>query len=295
MKVGFIGLGQMGLGMAGRLLDAGHELVVFNRTSSKADPLLARGAQVAADPAETCRGDVVVTMLADDAALEGVAFGERGILANLSAGAVHLSMSTISLALSERLTAEHTKARQHFISAPVFGRPAVAAAGQLNIVMAGVLEASKTVMPLLEAMGQKVWPLGERARDANLVKLGGNFLIGAAIEALAESVALMSKAGVDKQAFIEIMTSTLFASPIYKIYGGLIAQEKYEPPGFAAPLGFKDVKLALAAGESLRVPLPLAGLLRERCLTLLARGGENLDWSALGLVAAQDSGQASRP
>src|SRR6186713_422869 len=128
MKVGFIGLGQMGLGMAGRLIDAGHELVVFNRTSSKADSLIARGAQVASDPADACRGDVVITMLADDPALEGVVFGERGILANLRAGAVHLSMSTISLALSDRLTAEHAKARQYLVSSPVFGRPAVAAA-----------------------------------------------------------------------------------------------------------------------------------------------------------------------
>jgi 3-hydroxyisobutyrate dehydrogenase-like beta-hydroxyacid dehydrogenase len=294
MKVGFIGLGQMGLGMAGRLLDAGHELMVYNRTSSKADPLVAKGARVVADPAAVCANEVVVTMLADDPAVEGVVWGERGILAHLKAGGVHLSMSSISMGLAERLTDEHAKAGQCFVSSPVFGRPQVAAAGQLNILLAGAPEPSKVVLPLLEAMGQKVWPLGEKPRDANLVKLGGNFLIAAAIEALAESTALVGKAGIDPKAFVEIMTSTLFASPIYKIYGSLIAEQKYTPPGFAAPLGYKDVKLALAAGDSLRVPLPLGALLRERYLTLLSQGGEGLDWAALGLIAQQDSGQKPR-
>jgi 3-hydroxyisobutyrate dehydrogenase-like beta-hydroxyacid dehydrogenase len=284
----------MGLGMAERLIQAGHELIVYNRTAGKADPLVAKGARVAADPSETCESEVVITMLADDAALEGVTLGAGGILAHLQPGAIHLSMSSISFALSERLTAEHLKARQHFVSAPVFGRPKVAAAGQLNILLAGAPAPSQVVLPLLEAMGQKVWPLGERPRDANLVKLSGNFLIAAAIEALAESITLVSKAGIDSKAFVDIMTSTLFASPIYKIYAPMIAEQKYSPPGFAAPLGFKDVRLTLAAGESLRVPLPLAALVRERYLALLAQGGEDLDWAALGLVAARDAGLQSR-
>jgi len=292
MKVGFIGLGRMGEGMAGCLIRAGHQLVVYNRTASRADPLVAQGATVATDPADACEGEIVITMLADDAAVAGVVFGDRGVLGHLKPGAVHLSMSSISVELSERLLAEHTKASQAFVSSPVFGRPHVAASGQLNILMAGAPAACKTCLPLLESMGQKVFPLGERPSDANLVKLSGNFLIAAAIEALAESVALVSKAGIDRKTFVDIMNTTLFGSPIYKIYGSLIAEEKYEPAGFAAPLGLKDVRLALAAAEHLRVPMPLGALLRERFITLLAQGGENLDWAALGLVAARDSGQA---
>ncbi|MET0498519.1 MAG: NAD(P)-dependent oxidoreductase [Steroidobacteraceae bacterium] len=291
MKVGFIGLGKMGEGMADSLIRAGHELTVYNRTASRADALVAKGAVLAADPAEACGGEVVITMVADDAALENVAFGERGILANLGEGAVHISASTISVALSQRLRDEHAKLNQHFVSSPVFGRPQVAAAGQLNVLVAGAADPVRRVMPLLEAMGQKVWPMGAEPHEANLVKLSGNFLILAAVEALAETIALLSKAGVDKHAFVDMMTNSLFASPIYKIYGPLLAQEKYEPPGFVAHLGLKDIRLALAAGESLRVPLPLGSLLRDKFLTLLASGGENLDVVALGRVAAEQSGQ----
>jgi 3-hydroxyisobutyrate dehydrogenase-like beta-hydroxyacid dehydrogenase len=295
MKIGFIGLGQMGEGMAGNLIRAGHELVVYNRTRSKAEPLIAKGARLAADVADACRGDVVITMLADDSAVEGVAFGNKSILESLSPGAIHLSMSTISIALSERLTAEHAKANQQFAAAPVFGRPEVAAAGKLNIVAAGAEAVIKASLPLLEAMGQKVFTIGDRPRDANLVKLSGNFLIAAAIEALGETMALLTRAGVSRHTFADIMSSTLFASPIYKIYGQLIADQKYEPPGFAAPLGFKDVRLALSAADSLQVPMPLGNLLRERFERLLAQGGEKLDWSALAQLAIQDSGPGHRP
>ena len=291
MKVGFVGLGQMGVGMAGSLLRAGHEVTVYNRTASKADALIEKGARPASDPAAACGGDAVVTMLADDAAVEGVVFGERGILATLGSGAVHVSASTISIELAERLTQAHAEAGQHFVSAPVFGRPQVAAAGELNILVAGDADPVKRVLPLLEAMGQKVWPQGARPRDANLVKICGNFLIFAAVQALGETVALLGKAGVDKQLFMDMMTNSLFASPIYKIYGGMIAQGRYQPPGFAAPLGLKDVRLALAAGDDLQVPLPLGSVLRDQFITLLARGGNDLDASALAMVAAQNSGQ----
>jgi 3-hydroxyisobutyrate dehydrogenase-like beta-hydroxyacid dehydrogenase len=294
MKIGFIGLGRMGEGMAGVLLKAGHEVVVYNRTASKAQALVSQGARHAATVADACHGEVVITMLADDSALEGVVLGKGGVLETLSPGAIHLSMSTISLALSERLTAEHAQAKQRFASAPVFGRPHVAAAGQLFIVASGPKDVLDACQPLLEKMGQKVFPLGEKPRDANLVKLSGNFLIASVIESLGESIALISKAGIDRHAFVEFLTSTLFAAPIYKTYAPIIAEEKYQPPGFAAPLGFKDVKLVLAAAESLRVPLPLGALLRERLVALLAQGGESLDWAAMARLAAQDSGQTSK-
>ncbi|HEY5757806.1 MAG TPA: NAD(P)-dependent oxidoreductase [Steroidobacter sp.] len=290
MKVGLIGLGMMGHGMAESLLRGGHELTVYNRTAKKADALVAKGAQLAKTPADACRGDVVITMLSDDAALEEVIFGAHGILTNLSPGGVHVSASTISVALADRLTDEHSKAKQHFVSAPVFGRPHVAAAGQLNILAAGAPDPVKRVMPVLESMAQKVWPFGEKPSAANLVKLSGNFMIFAAVEALAESIALLRKAGVDEHAFVDMMTNTLFAAPVYKIYAPLITQQKYQPPGFSAPLGLKDVRLALAAGESMNVPLPLGSLVRDKFLALLARGGEGDDIAALGKIAAEQAG-----
>lgn len=290
MKVGLVGLGLMGQGMGESLLRAGHELTVYNRTASKADALVAKGARLAKTPADASRGDLVITMVADDSALEEVTFGAQGILENLSAGAVHVSASTISVALADRLTEEHARARQHFVSAPVFGRPQVAAAGQLNIVVAGAAEPVKRVLPVLESMGQKVWPFGERPSAANLVKLSGNFMIFAAVEAVAESTALLRKAGVDEHAFVEMMTNTLFAAPIYKIYAPLITKQQYQPPGFAAPLGAKDTRLALMAGEKLNVPLPLASLVRDKFLALLAQGGDGDDIAALGKVAAEQAG-----
>jgi len=291
MKVGLIGLGLMGHGMGESLLRGGHELTVYNRTASKADALVAKGARLARTPAEASRGDVVVTMVADDAALEEVTFGAHGILENLSADSVHVSASTVSVVLADRLTEQHSRAGQHFVSAPVFGRPQVAAAGQLNVLAAGAAEPVKRVMPVLKSFGQNVWPFGERPSAANLVKLSGNFLILAAVEALAESIALLRKAGVDEHAFVDMMTNTLFASPIYKGYAPLITKQQYQPPGFAAPLGLKDIRLALAAGEGLNVPLPLGSLVRDKFLALLARGGEGDDIAALGKVAAEQSGQ----
>jgi 3-hydroxyisobutyrate dehydrogenase-like beta-hydroxyacid dehydrogenase len=290
MKVGFIGLGNMGAGMAANLLKAGHELTVYNRTSEKTRPLAEQGARAASDPAEAAGGDVVFTMLADDNAVEQVVFGEKGILASLQPAAVHVSSSTISVALAERLTAAHETKGQQFISAPVFGRPEAAAAAKLFVVVAGQPDAVEKCMPLLSAIGQRTFRFGEKPSSANLVKLSGNFLIASVIESLSEAMALVGKAGLDQHEYLEFLTSTLFTAPVYKTYGGLIAERKYQPVGFAAPLGLKDVRLALAAGEQFRVPLPLASLIRDRFLTLLARGGESLDWVAISRVAAEEAG-----
>jgi len=290
MQVGFIGLGHMGSGMAAKLLQAGHSVTVYNRTRAKAEPFAARGATIAGTPADACKGEVVFTMLADDAAVEGVVLGEGGVLASLPKDATHISSSTISVALSKRLAEAHRAAGQRYVSAPVFGRPDAAAAGKLFIVAAGAPEAVRKVAPLLEAIGQRTFTVGETPETANLVKLSGNFLIAAVIESLGEAMALVGKAGVDKHQYIDLLTSTLFAAPVYKTYGGLLADAKFEPAGFAAPLGLKDVRLTLAAADDLRVPLPLASLLRDRFLTLLAHGGDKLDWSAMGALAAKDAG-----
>ena len=291
MKVGLIGLGNMGSGMAENLLKGGHEIVVHNRTPGKAQKLVEQGARYAAQLADACRGDAVITMLADDGAVESVAFGDAGVIASLRKGAIHISSSTISVALSERLTAAHAASGQHFVSAPVFGRPDAAAAGRLFVAVAGPPDAVDACMPLFEAIGQKTFRFGENPPDANLVKLSGNFLISSVIEALGEAMALVGKAGLDQHQYIEFLTSTLFNAPVYKTYGGLIADKKFDPAGFAAPLGFKDNRLVLAAAETLRVPLPLASLIYNRFLTLLARGGEALDWSAISQLAAEDAGQ----
>ncbi len=290
MKVGFIGLGNMGSGMAANLLKAGHEVTVFNRTTGKMQPLVDRGAHPAARVADACRGEAVITMLADDFAVESIAFGDEGVIGNLGKGAVHISMSTISVALSERLTTAHTQAGQRFVAAPVFGRPEAAAAAKLFICAAGAPDAVDACLPLFDAIGQKTFTFGDNPGAANLVKLSGNFLIASVIEALGEAMALIGKAGVDPGLYVDFLTSTLFSAPVYKTYGGLIAGRRFEPAGFAAPLGHKDMRLALAAAETLRVPMPLASLLHDRFLALLARGGEKLDWSAIARLAAMDAG-----
>jgi 3-hydroxyisobutyrate dehydrogenase-like beta-hydroxyacid dehydrogenase len=290
MKLGFIGLGRMGAAMAANLVKAGHDVTLFNRTPGKSVALIGLGAREAANVAGVCDGEVVITMLADDEAATAIALGEGGLLTHLRKGAIHLSMSTISVALSKRLARAHAQAGQCYAAAPVFGRPDMAAAAKLFIVCAGDPATLDACEPLLRAIGQKAFPIGTEPSAANLVKLSGNFLIASAIEALGEAVALIGKAGIDPRTYIEFLTSTVFNLPAYKTYGGLIAQGKFEPAGFAAPLGFKDIRLALAAAESLGVSMPLASLLHDRFLRLLAQGGERLDWSAIGGLAAQDAG-----
>jgi 3-hydroxyisobutyrate dehydrogenase-like beta-hydroxyacid dehydrogenase len=292
VKVGFIGLGHMGAGMTASLLKAGHDVTVYSRTRTKADALVAQGAKAAASVSGACHGDAVITMLTDDDAVESVVFSDGGIIGSLPAGAVHISSSTISVALSERLTAAHAKAGQRFVAAPVFGRPEVAAMGQLFVVAAGAPGAVKAAASLFDAIGQKTFVISDTPKAGNLVKLSGNFLIASVIESLGEAMALIGKAGVDRRQYLDILTSTLFDAPVYKTYGGLIADGKFEPAGFAAPLGHKDIRLTLAAAEDLRVPMPLASLLRDRFLTLLAQGGVRLDWSAIGQLAAKDAGEA---
>jgi 3-hydroxyisobutyrate dehydrogenase-like beta-hydroxyacid dehydrogenase len=291
MKLGFIGLGNMGAAIAANLIAAGHDVTAYNRSFDKAAAL--RGATPARTVAQACAADVVFSMLSDDAAVEAVTFGADGILAALPASAIHVSCSTISTALADRLTTAHRDAGQQFVAAPVFGRPAAAAAAELFVVAAGATEPLATLAPLFDVIGQRTFVVGEHPGAASLVKLSGNFLIASVIESLSEAMALVAKAGVDKEQYLELLTSTLFSAPVYRTYGGLIAREEFEPAGFAARLGLKDVRLALAAGESLEVPLPIASLLRDRLLALLARGGGELDWSAVSTLAAADAGLSS--
>jgi 3-hydroxyisobutyrate dehydrogenase-like beta-hydroxyacid dehydrogenase len=293
MNVGFIGLGHMGAGMAANILRAGHAVTVYNRTRAKVDGLVAEGAKAAASLSEACRGDAVITMLANDQAVESVVLGKGGVIESLPARAIHISSSTISVALSEKLEAAHANAGQRFVAAPVFGRPDVAAVGELFVIAAGEVAAIEAATPLFDAVGKKTFVVSDAPKAANLVKLSGNFLIASVIESLGEAMALVSKGGVDRRQYLEILTSTLFDAPVYRTYGALIADRKLEPAGFAAPLGQKDIRLALAAAESLRVPMPLASLLRDRFLTLLAHGGDKLDWSAIGGLAARDAGEAA--
>src|ERR1700730_8373088 len=290
MKIGFIGLGNMGSGMAANLLKAGHQVIAYNRSQDKVDALAARGAVAARSVAEASSADIVFTMLANDDAVEAVTFGDDGVLASLKSGGIHVSSSTISVALCERLTAMHADAGQGFVAAPVFGRPDAAEAAKLFVVAAGEATRVEAVSPALGAIGQRTFVGSDQRKAASLVKLPGNFLISSVVESLGEAMALVAKGGVDKHQYLEILTSTLFGAPVYKTYGGLHPDERFQPPGFAARLGQKDIRLVLAAAEDLNVPLPIASLLRDRFLTLLANGGADRDWSAVGALAAWEAG-----
>jgi len=291
MKIGFLGLGNMGTPMARNLLKAGHDVTGYNRTRRRAEELKAQGGKAAATPADAVSNvEVVITMLADDAALEEVMFGNNGALPAMKTGSIHVSMSTISVSLVERLTEEHGKHRQHFISAPVFGRPEAAEQAKLFIVSAGPAEPIKKCNPLFSALGQRTFDVGEKPSAANVAKLGGNFLIAVTIESFAEALTLGRKHGLDPQIYFEFLTETLFGSPVAKTYGSRIARDNFEPVGFRLPLGLKDVRLALAAAESAAVPMPFATVIRDQMLEALARGMENADWSAFARVVAENAG-----
>jgi len=290
MKVGIIGLGQMGSGMAASLIKAEHTVTVYNRSPAKAEPLARRGAIVAPSPADACKGDAVFTMLANDEAVSEIVFTKGGLIDSLASGAVHISSSTISVALAQQLTDAHDRKGQLFVSAPVFGRPDVAVAGQLAVVAAGTDSAIERARVALEAIGHKLFIVSRKPSDANLIKLSGNFLIASVIESLGETLALVAKAGIDRRQYVDILTSTLFDAPVYKTYGALIAETRFEPAAFAAPLGQKDIRLALAAAGELGVAMPIANLLHDRFLRLIATGGAALDWSAIGAIAAMDAG-----
>jgi 3-hydroxyisobutyrate dehydrogenase-like beta-hydroxyacid dehydrogenase len=281
----------MGAGMSRNLIKAGHELVVYNRTRGPAEELRSLGAKVADSPSEAAVGaEALITMLADDHAVQGVIFEPGNAIESLPEGAVHISMSTISVELSRKLAKSHAEKHQNYIAAPVFGRPDAAAAGKLFIVTAGPSDSIEKCRSLFAAMGQKTFIINEDAPAANLIKLSGNFLTTTVIESLAEGFALMRKAGVDPQKFLEVLTESAFSAPVYKIYGSIIASEKFEPVGFKLPLGFKDNRLLLAAAEEVSVPMPMASLMHDRFVAALAQGLEDADWSAIARVTYRNAG-----
>jgi 3-hydroxyisobutyrate dehydrogenase-like beta-hydroxyacid dehydrogenase len=280
----------MGSGMAARLIRAGHQLSVYNRTPGKAEALAAQGATVAKSVAEASGKDAVFTMLSNDAAVESVVFDEGGILASLPRNAIHISSSTISVELSDRLAKAHGDAGQRYVSATVVGRPDAAAAGKLFVIAAGAPDAVKEVTPLLAEIGQKTTIFGDKPSAANLVKLATNFMTASVIESLGEAIALVGKGHIDTRRFLDFLTSGNFDAPVFRIFGDLIIADQPAAAGFAAPLAFKDVRLALKAGEDLGVPMPFAGVLHDRFVELIANGGGTLDWSAIGRLARRDAG-----
>ncbi len=291
MKIAFLGLGNMGSHMVRHLLRAGHDVTLWNRTLSKADALRSEGAKVGKSAGETAKdAEAVITMLADDHAVESAVLHSAGVIDNLPRGATHISMSTISVALSQKLAEEHSKHGQQYIAAPVFGRPEAAAAGKLFVVAAGDKSALERCQPLLELLGQRVFVIGDKPEMANVVKLSGNFLIASVIESLGETVALTRKYGIDPHSFVEILTNSLFAAPVYKTYGAIIAEEKYQPAGFKLRLGLKDIRLALAAAEAVDAPLPFASLVRDHMLSAIGHGMEDMDWSSTAKLAAENAG-----
>ncbi|HEV3254163.1 MAG TPA: NAD(P)-dependent oxidoreductase [Candidatus Acidoferrales bacterium] len=289
MKIGFLGLGKMGSGIAANLVRAGHEVTVWNRSAQKAEQLVAQGAALASTPKAAASGrELVMTMLGDDAALDQVL--RDGLLEGLDRGALHVSLSTISVSTADRITALHADRGQRFLSAPVFGRPDAAAAAKLFIVAAGAEPDFKTASALFPSISQRVFYLGKTPSSANLVKLCGNFMILAAIECMAEAMTLAQKGGVPKKEFLEVMTGTMFDSPIYRNYGAVLVEERFKPAGFAAPLGLKDMRLVGQAGETLRVPMPVLNVLRDHLLQAIGTDGEDIDWSSIGRTVAKNGG-----
>jgi 3-hydroxyisobutyrate dehydrogenase-like beta-hydroxyacid dehydrogenase len=291
MEIGFIGLGQMGAAIAANLVRAGHQVTVWNRSARKAEDLVGLGAVPVSTPkAAAAERAALITMLADDGALDDVLSGPQGVLEGLRPGALHISMSTISVATAVRLAALHAERGQHLVCAPVFGRPDAAAAAKLFVVAGGRKADVDGAKTLFDAICQRVFYIGETPSAANLVKLCGNFMILAAIETMAEAMALAERGGVGKKQLLEVITGTLFDSPVYRTYGSALAEERFKPAGFAAPLGLKDMRLVGQSAEALRVPMPVLNVLRDHLLQTIAAEGEDVDWSTIGRTVAKNAG-----
>jgi 3-hydroxyisobutyrate dehydrogenase-like beta-hydroxyacid dehydrogenase len=282
----------MGHHMVANLLKAGHTVRVWNRSRGPVDAAVALGARGVDRAAEAFAGDAVLSMLADDAAVRAVIV-DQDSLARAPRGLVHVKLATISVQLAQELVALHRDRGISYVAAPVFGRPDVAKIAKLNIVAAGDAAAIDKVQPLFDAIGQKTWRFGDEAPRANAVKLAGNFMIAAAIESMAEATAMVGGYGVSAGALLELLTGTLFNAPVFNTYGALIAEQRFDPPGFKLYLGLKDVRLALAAGEGAHTPMPIASVIRDALLEAIAHGDSELDWAALAKVAQRRAGRAN--
>lgn len=290
MKIGFLGLGGMGSGMAANLIKAGFSVYVWNRSREVVAKLAQEGAHAVDLPGEAFDTDIVFSMLADDAAVRSVIV-DQCLHHTPGRASIHVNMATISIALTRELAQLHRDKGITYIAAPVFGRTEVAAAGQLNIVAAGEPSARARVQPMLDAMGQKTWPLGDDPERAIAVKLAGNFMLAAAIESMAEAAALANGHGVATGELLDVLTNTLFAAPAYKNYGALITARRYEPAAFRLTLGLKDVNLALQAGAEGHAPMPFASVLRDNLIDAIAHGDGDRDWAALAEVALRRAGR----
>jgi 3-hydroxyisobutyrate dehydrogenase-like beta-hydroxyacid dehydrogenase len=289
MKVGFIGLGAMGSGIAANILKAGHEVVVWNRSPEPVKALAAKGAKAAANPGEALQTDALFTMLASDAAMRAVGL-DGPLLDQASHGLLHVNMATVSVAFARELAETHAKRGLGYIASPVFGRPEVAAAGKLTVVVAGRAELIERVRPILEKVGARIAVVGERPEQANLFKIAGNFMIASAIETMGEAAALLRKGEVDPALFFEVLTGGQFAAPVYMVYSKIITERKFEPAGIKLVLGFKDAGLTLAAARELEVPLPVASVVHDNYLEAMAAGWGDKDWSSLARLAANRAG-----
>ena len=297
--IGFVGLGHMGTAMAANLAAAGRRVIAYVRRPDRIVQLEALGLRPTTDIGDLLDCELVISMLPDDEAVREVVLGRSdddldGLAAGLLPGAIHLSMSTISAATASLLASEHARHGQSYVAAPVFGNPDAAKARQLFIVAAGAPADIERCQPILEALGQRTFMIGADPQDANLVKLLGNMMSATALEMLGEVVAVLRKRGLDPQPFIELMTNTMFGGRAHKIYGDKIARQDYVA-GFVLPLVLKDVRLALAEADQAGVPMPSVGVVRDRLITGIARGYGELDWTALGLIAAEEAGLYAVP
>lgn len=291
MKVGFIGLGRMGRGMARRILDAGHDLVVYDVVRSQVDDVVSAGARGAASIAEVCEGrEVVVTMLVEDAAVVDTTVRPRGLRDSLPAGAIHLAMGTYGVAAIRTMASAHTSAGQFLVAAPVLGRPDLAASGQLGIVTGGPDEAVPRCEPLLQAIGRRVFHAGSTPESATAIKLANNLVLGCAMVAMAEGFSLVRKYGVDTQVLYDVMTEGLFSAPAYKGYGKTMVDGTYDKVGSPITVGLKDANLIQAAADLARVPLPSLNVYRDRLLGAVAHGDGDLDQAALAREQARACG-----
>ena len=293
MKVGFIGLGRMGQAMTRRILDAGHDLAVYNRSPDKTKVPATAGAKVMGSIEQAaCYGEAVFTMLADDAALEDVVGQKGGLLQSLPKGGIHICAGTHSVGIMQRLNAAHANAGQILVATPMLGRPEVVASGQAGIVIGGPKASLDRCHPLFEALSRRIFEAGADPSAAAAIKIANNFVLGCAIEAMGEGFSLVRKYDVAPQVFYDVMTDGLFASPAYKVYGKIMVDETYDRVGQMAVLGLKDANLALAAGEAVGVPLPSCNVWRDRLVGAIAHGDGNKDWAVMALEQARASGLA---
>ncbi|MEA3044935.1 MAG: hypothetical protein QOH47_2773 [Sphingomonadales bacterium] len=290
--IGFVGLGRMGSAMASSLAAAGYSIVGFVRRPEQVDALAGVGIRAVTDMKPVLDRDIVVTSLPDDAAVREVVFGgkERGLAAGLARGAIHLSMSTISPHCAGELAAEHARRGQGYVAAPVLGNPDAAKGRQLFILAAGASADVDRCRPLFDGLGQRTFVIGADPAAANFVKLAANAISGATAEILGEIMALARKRGVDPAQLLAVLTQTMFGSRAHSLYGEKIAAQHYAEGGFVMPLGLKDIKLALAEAEAAAVPMPTLDVVRDRLIAGIEHGYADLDWSALGLVAADAAG-----